>query len=430
MNRARVVLLVWMAMVAAACAQDPLSPSRVDHVRVLGLKAAPPRPAPGDTLSLELLWADPAPSCSREAPCGPGRECRDGRCERTAATEVLWIVLPLAAWEPADLASIDMDELTCVMDRCPEPIPCAEDGECPGVGRCDDGFCVPCLAFGPALFCCGTRGLDRIEVEVPADQELPDPDCSGESAINTSLVYQVHAQVCAGGRIDLCPDPEALVFGCTGEGAESATATSRVSIVSDPAQANVAPVVLEPTFDLEAWGDGVARDVRGCVDDGCADRVCDTGLDCVGGQVCAGSRCREEIALRMGDGAIETYLDPCDEPSPCETDSDCRTSRVCRDGLCRRIESPFAGYFATAGKIESARDVLDDDGDGRPDRGLVYTRWLPPALDECSADGDPCSFGRCDPAAGRCTGDVTFWIVVRDGRGGQDWIERTLHIVP
>ncbi len=422
--------LIVLLVVVAGCAEDPKSPSRVESLRILGLKPTPTNPMPGDTLALELLWTDATPYCSRETPCGPGSTCTDGRCVRNEETEILWLVFELAAWEPSDLASIDVDELTCVMDRCPDPIPCTEDSECPGVGRCDDGFCVPCLSFGPALFCCGRRGLDRIDLLVPSDLEPPEPNCELDSALNASLVYQVQVQVCAGGRIDLCPDPGALTFGCVGDGAQSVTATSRIDVLTDPSARNTAPIVESPTFSLEAWDADRVFEVSGCHGGDCTNRECATSADCVGGQICSGSLCREEVAHRLGDGAVEAYLEVCDEPGSCESDADCPARRVCRDGLCHRIESPFAGYFATAGSINPARDILDNDGDGRPDQELVYSRWLPPVLDECGSADDPCTFGVCDPAAGWCVGDVMFWVVVRDGRGGQDWIERTLRIVP
>lgn len=424
------ILLSLILIVAVGCAEEAKSPSRVDSVRVLGLKASPASPAPGDTLSLDLLWTDTSPYCSNETPCGPGRTCTDGRCIRDQETEILWLVFALAAWEPTDLGSLDVDELTCVMDRCPEPIPCTEDSQCPGVGRCNDGFCVPCLTFGPALFCCGTRGMDQIELQVPADLDPPPQDCELETAINTALVYQVQVQICAGGRINLCPDAESLTFGCEGDGAESVTATSRVSVLTDPASRNIPPSIETPTFNLAAWDEDSVLEVTGCLDDGCPNRACSIAADCELGQVCWEALCRDDIALRMGEGALDTFLDVCEEAGSCEADADCPGREVCREGLCHNIESPFAGYFATEGLINPARDVLDNDGDGRPDQDLVYTRWLPPTLDECSASEDACTFGACDVEAGRCAGDVKFWVVVRDGRGGQDWIERTLRVVP
>jgi hypothetical protein len=416
----------------ASCSEQPKSPSRVDTTRILGLKANPSRPSPGDRLSLELLWTDPEPFCAGtgDDACGPGRVCQEGRCVRTEETEILWIAIPLSAWQPSDLGSLDVGEFTCLMDRCPPPVPCTQDDQCPYQGGCVDGFCVPCQSIGPVTVCCGTRNTDRIELDVPADLEVLPPDCSPDTSINTGTVFQIQAQVCAGGRIDLCPDGGSLAFGCDGEGATTASATSRVTVVADPSEANIAPVVENPIFSLRAWDEGSRREVRGCLEENCGDRSCDRNADCPSGQLCKESRCREEVIHGMGEGASEVYLDPCDEPDPCESDDDCPRRRVCREGLCYRIESPFTGFFTTEGSILPARDILDDDGDGRPDHDLVYTTWLPPVLDECSAPGDPCGFGTCDPEAGRCTGEVDFWVVIRDGRGGQDWIQRTLRIIP
>lgn len=430
MSLRSLICLLSTVLGLVACAEETKSPSRVDSTRILGLKATPSNPAPGDTLSLELLWADPEPFCSGEGTCEPGRSCRGGRCVREAETEILWIAVPIAAWEPTDLASLEVDEFTCVMDRCPPPIPCTDDAGCPYDGGCVDGFCVPCLSFGPVTVCCGTRNVRRIQLEVPPELTPPPPDCSPDTSINTDVIYQVQAQICAGGRIDLCPDPEALTFACEGEGAASATATSRIEVVADPAEANLAPAVHQPIFSLSAWEEGEVIEVRGCVDGDCSDRRCDGTGDCESGQICWGSLCREEIILGMGEGATEVYLNPCDEPESCQEDSDCPMQRVCQDGLCHRIEVPFTGFFATAGWINPARDLLDEDGDGRPDQDRVYTTWLPPPLDACGESDAPCTFGRCDPESGRCTGEVDFWVVVRDGRGGQDWIERTLRIVP
>ena len=94
------------------------------------------------------------------------------------------------------------------------------------------------------------------------------------------------------------------------------------------------------------------------------------------------------------------------------------------------MEEPIVAFFATGGSLDPGRDTTDDDADGRPDRETVETTWWPPILDECTAEGDPCSFGRCDPEAGRCAGEVTLWAVLRDGRRGQSWLERTIRVVP
>jgi len=87
-------------------------------------------------------------------------------------------------------------------------------------------------------------------------------------------------------------------------------------------------------------------------------------------------------------------------------------------------------FYATGGAFNPGRVVLDTTGNRRPDDEVFQTLWLPPVMDECAAADDPCSFGVCDPAQGRCVGDISFWVVIRDGRGGQSWIERTVRIVP
>ena len=44
--------LIVLLVVVAGCAEDPKSPSRVESLRILGLKPTPTNPMPGDTLAL------------------------------------------------------------------------------------------------------------------------------------------------------------------------------------------------------------------------------------------------------------------------------------------------------------------------------------------------------------------------------------------
>ena len=94
------------------------------------------------------------------------------------------------------------------------------------------------------------------------------------------------------------------------------------------------------------------------------------------------------------------------------------------------IEEPVVAFFATGGSLQPGRVVLDTTGDGRPNESRFVTHWLPPALEPCEQPGDPCSFGVCDPLYRLCLGEVSMWVVARDGRGGQDWIERLVRVVP
>lgn len=73
-------------------------------------------------------------------------------------------------------------------------------------------------------------------------------------------------------------------------------------------------------------------------------------------------------------------------------------------------------HFVTLGTIASATRINDDDV------GLIEsTRWNRPALHDLTAD---------QQAALSSGLLVRVWFVARDGRGGSDWLERDLCLVP
>lgn len=413
------------------CGETPASPSVVTGLRILGLKPSPSQPLPGDQITLDLLWADPVTYCTQESPCPEGRTCQDGQCVRdNESTEIFWLVVPISAWESTEAVFGEVDDFTCFMERCPDPVPCVEGSTCLDGSPCNNGFCQPCFTFESITICCGTQGAESIQVTVPPELEVPPDDCSPDTSIDISAVLQVQVQVCAGGRINLCPDDlDSLSFGCDGEGAETVTAISRINVAATQEDANQDPQITESLWNGSEWP-MEAIEVRGCVEGSCADRACSADGDCNSGQVCSESRCREELTITLDEWAQEPYLDFCDQPQTCEQHSQCPTHRYCHEGLCHRIENPVTAFFATDGAFTPGRVVLDTTGDGRPNDENFVTTWLPPQLDACTAEGDPCTFGNCDPALGYCTGDVPVWVVIRDGRGGQDWIERTIRVVP
>lgn len=428
--RPRAAIALVATLLAGGCVGDQPRPSVVDSLRILGLASEPALAVAGEPLTLDLLWADPEPGCSRLEPCPAGRTCVEGRCRRDGPTELAWLLLPLSALEAAE--DLDLSGTTggeCILDRCPPPMPCGEDADCLGdAGRCVDGFCLPCYSFGPATFCCGGEELSTIETIVP-ELDSPPRSCDDPTAVDLAQLIQIQVQVCAGGEIDLCIEPGANSFGCVGEGADSAVAQSRQFIEETPAYPNERPEIAELTLDGAAWPEE-GLELRGCLEEGCRDRRCSTDEDCEAGQRCSSSRCREVLALTLGEGCEETYLEACEEPTPCAADDDCETSHVCVEGSCLRIEQPLVSFFATAGSLSPGRALADEDADGRPDLDVLETTWTPPVLEPCAAADDPCAFGTCDPAVGRCTGEVELWAVLRDGRRGQSWAARTIRLVP
>lgn len=92
----------------------------------------------------------------------------------------------------------------------------------------------------------------------------------------------------------------------------------------------------------------------------------------------------KELALlpRAAGGAAETWLDG--------------------DGKEQKEELLYA-WFATAGGMKQAFSFDAEPGN----------RWTAPALKDDEA-----------------TKDVTLWLVVRDGRGGTGWLQRTARVMP
>jgi hypothetical protein len=276
-------------------------------------------------------------------------------------------------------------------------------------------------------FCCGSaETLGSIQAPVP--ETTSETDCDDPTALDLAQVLLVQAQVCAGGQLDLCAEPGSTTFGCVGEGAQTVVAQSRISIEPRGEQPNAHPSIDALTLSGAEWGEGILE-VTGCLDEDCSNRRCEEG-ECPSGQTCSDGRCREEILVGLGPSATEPYLDDCDDDQSCDGESDCGRNLFCVEGRCRRLEKPLVSFFATAGLFDPGRDELDEDGDGRPDGQEAQTSWSPPILDTCAAPDDPCSFGVCDPDLGRCLGEVTFWLVARDGRGGQSWLERSVLLVP
>jgi hypothetical protein len=434
-----IVTLLILTSMLAGCVEDPISPSLVTKLRILGLQPDPPEPAPGDSLSLELLWTDTRPSCEEERDCEAGQRCEAGQCLRPSDNvEMIWIVSSISAWQSSEegfgqlfsgFGGGDLPGTT--EEQCQELRDLYE--------LCSALTCVP---LGPVTICCGDEGASRVAVDVPSDP-APPPTCDSETSFDTSAVLQIQAQVCIGGQLNLCDaDLFSLSFGCEGEGAETVIASSRVRIATEGATPNSAPTIVEPTWgrlaeedgpappDPVAWDEDLVPAIQGCQGNNCASRQCRSTSQCRENQVCDDGRCREVFSVAMAGGAQETFLGSCEEATRCEEDSDCEAGRVCEGGSCLRIENPVAAFYATSGSFTPGRVVLDTTGNGRPDEDRFTTRWLPPTLDPCEAEGDLCSFGQCDPELRLCTGEVDLWVVARDGRGGQSWIERRIRIVP
>lgn len=452
--RVGTVLLVVVAVgFVVGCTADPISPSEVTGLRFLGLEPSPPQPAPGEPLTLEMVWTDPRPSCTGENECPLGQSCQDGVCLRdNDEVEIIWLVVPISNWQSTDVGlsglfsgnseDAEVEEAACQDIREAFELFCLTLSGCFPVSDFF-GSEVPASTATPVI-CCGDERAARVSLQVPEGIEVPEPTCAEETSLDTAPTLQVQTQLCIGGELDLCQaNVSSLSFGCTGEGAETITATSRVSLAWDSQSANLPPEIDDPRWGhlpneeepeapdtSQPWQEGTLLTVQGCQGNGCASRHCRSTEDCQAGQHCADGLCREELSLVLIGGAQETYLRPCDEPSTCQETADCPTRFVCDDGTCRRIENPVTAFFATDGAFTPGRVVLDTTGDGRPNDERFVTHWLPPTLDPCEAEGDECSFGTCDPEVRLCTGDVSFWVVARDGRGGQDWIERTARIVP
>ncbi|NMB74183.1 MAG: hypothetical protein GYA21_03535 [Myxococcales bacterium] len=69
-----------------------------------------------------------------------------------------------------------------------------------------------------------------------------------------------------------------------------------------------------------------------------------------------------------------------------------------------RVEDVVFAWFASDGEFEGDYSVLSGDGTSEFDRN----QWTAP--------GEP--------------GQIELWVVARDGRFGEDWLERTLEVVP
>lgn len=69
-----------------------------------------------------------------------------------------------------------------------------------------------------------------------------------------------------------------------------------------------------------------------------------------------------------------------------------------------RIEDVVFAWFATGGEFEGDYSVLSGDGTS--------------------------GFDRIDWTAPQDPGEVRMWVVARDGRYGEDWLERTIEVVP
>ncbi len=444
-------LLVGLLLAASAfaifvlgilgCGADPLSPSQVTRLRILGLEPSPPEPSPGDALTLELLWTDVTPLCNSAQPCGVGQSCVDGKCVRdNDRVEMIWLVIPISAWQPSETGLSGLFGGTPGNDVDPTDEQCLEAStllhSCLALNGC---FPIP---ESPILICCGDSRASSINLTVPPEIPIFEPVCDADSSIDLTPTLQITVQVCVGGELDLCAaDLDGLSFGCTGEGAESVTAVSRVRLTDDRAEANRAPRIEHPwwgrvpypedepsDYEPAAWGEGVV--VQGCQGTDCASRSCRDGDDCRENQICETDFCREVLSIELGGGAQETYLESCQSEVECEHTGQCEVGSICAEGICRLIENPITAFYATDGAFTPGRVVLDTTGDGRPNDTRFATRWLPPTLDPCREEGDPCSFGTCDPAYRLCLGEVRMWVVARDGRGGQDWIERLVRIVP
>jgi hypothetical protein len=277
--------------------------------------------------------------------------------------------------------------------------------------------------------CCGDEELVHLETTVPPSLTSEEPDCSDPAYRASVQLLQVQAQICRGGRLNLCPKAGELTLPCDGDGAATVTATSRVALARPNLPANRRPTI--GAVDWRTPLDGPAPvEVKGCLEPSCDDRQCGDEDDCDAGQVCHENRCREEFALTLEEGDIEDFLLDCEESRPCADRSDCPDRWDCRDGQCRRRENPVTSFFTTAGSFSRSRVVLDSDADGLPDQSTFTTRWLPPVLEGCRAEDAPCAFGSCDLDVGYCVGEVSFWSVVRDERGGQDWAQWTMRVVP
>jgi hypothetical protein len=124
----------------------------------------------------------------------------------------------------------------------------------------------------------------------------------------------------------------------------------------------------------------------------------ETELDCGGGLMangCIGAGDTVTFSIVAADGSAEDYV-------------------VVVDGADEmRTEELITSFFSTHGHFTSLRAVVD------PVTGLAATDdWA-----SAPANGDP------GPAAQ--PGElVRFWFVMRDGRGGTEFVERTLGVVP
>jgi len=478
LRRAPFSILLLVVVSAAGCAADPISPSHVTRLRILGLRPEPAEPLPGDSLSLDLLWTDTPKSCTQDTPCPTGQSCQSGACVRDDDTvQIVWLVSRLSAWQATDTTATNgsfTDLLTsgvdvpglgqCTFDQASCSLSCEGFGDLSLWDLCSMG--CQGLPGGDIAICCGGPAASHFDVSVPTDIEVPQPTCGGDTSIDLSQILQVQAQVCVGGEINLCDlDVASLSFGCEGEGAETVNAISRVNIADNADNANHGPSILGPLWgrtearDVVHWTPDVDIVVEGCLDSDCATRACGQQADCSriceggscptsgyfdadsparidapadsmrGPTTCYNDRCREELSVALTEAAQETYLRACDEETACAQDTDCASNFVCHEGTCRRIENPVTAFYTTDGLFNPGRVVLDTDGDGRPNDDRFRTHWIPPVLDECSSDAD-CYLGECDDQTGRCTREISFWVVSRDGRGGQDWIERTIRVVP
>lgn len=239
----------------------------------------------------------------------------------------------------------------------------------------DVGACETLLA-GPFI-----TGLPAEGDPKPAPAfEFDVPD---ETTLGEATTLRVLGGVCADGDIDFAFDPDAFQGGattanpCADQEKEGRLVTFSIALERAPEDRNLIPGIAEIRFNGEPW---TATAPEGGPEE-----------NCVGGPLpqLPSDLFEYPIDITLTDGSRETFLT--DDDPPVED-----------------VEEPFVAFHGTAGDFLGAYSFFDDTPNTptltwtTPPRGLI-------------------------PEGGLI---VRHWYVLRDGRGGQSYIERAFCLAP
>jgi len=343
-------------------------------------------PATG-VCSADTLAPDGTP-CSDGLACTSGDACQAGQC----ATEA---------------AACD-DGRACSLDRCDEvaggcssdtsPCPCTTAADCDDGNACNGaetcaaaGICTP----GDPVTCPASTSACTTNV------------CNGSTGLCEASPGAPDGTACDDG--DACTEGDTCLAGaCSGGSALTCTALSPCRL----------PGTCDPLSG--ACSEPFAPDGVGC----------DDGNACTEGDTCASGACRPGPEKACPDDACHDGgdCDPtsgvCDRPekldgTACDDGLFCTTEDACESGACvgasvacdDGVDCTTDACSEALGGCAADRSACacSDDGDCDDDNpcngvetcGAALTCVAGSAVD-CSASGDACHTGSCDPTSGAC----------------------------